>query len=45
MRDPFSFEDYWVRLLETSAMGGPSVEEAKRDYQTIEQCKSLVAYY
>ena len=44
MRGPFSFEDYWAGLLETSAVGGPSVEEARRDYKTIEECTSLITY-
>jgi len=41
MRNPFSFEDYWAGLLETSAMGGPSVEEARRDYERLPDYRAM----
>lgn len=41
MGDPSSFEAYWLRLQRNSTLGGPSAEEARRDYQAIERCKSL----
>ena len=42
MEDPFCFEAYWQRLQQNVDLGGPSAQEAKRDYQVIERCKSLV---
>ena len=40
MDDPFSFEAYWQCLQQNLDLGGPSAQEAKRDYQVIERCKS-----
>ena len=31
------FEAYWRRLQRDSASGGPSVEEARKDYQAIDR--------
>jgi hypothetical protein len=45
MRDIFSFDDYWGRLLDSGVSGGPSAEEAREDYRAIEQGKSLLAYW
>jgi len=41
MGDPSSFEAYWLRLQRNGALGGPSAEEARRDYQAVERYKSL----
>jgi hypothetical protein len=43
--DSFSFDDYCIRLLGTGALGGPNLEETRKDYQAMKRCNSTLIYW
>lgn len=45
MKDAFCFDDYWSRLLRSGTLGGVHINDARRDYLSIEQSRSPLSFF